>query len=218
VAVRALGTSSRRSSLVSRHATHGQGRRRQPRTAVVPQALQLSLRSMKYAVLVVALIVLAAGCASGTTPTSQTPSSSATASVDASPTVKPQLSNQLLGSLYLTAAQPFNEYTCRFLRAHGTSTDMTVWMPFARMYAGHLLAFADRLHSIDWNRKTRGEARRMTDALAVAEAAYREAAAKLYPRPFWKALDRTDSLDASVTQAANELRAALGLKAVRPCI
>src|SRR5215210_4957545 len=145
-------------------------------TAVVPQAMQPSLPSMRYAVL---FGILLAGC--GGQMSTGTASASATAFVGASATAKPQLSNQQLGTSYLTAARPFNEYTCRFLRRHGASTDVTLWMSFADMYAGQLRAFADRLQAIDWNRKTRDEARRMTDALAAAEAAYREAAAKVYP-------------------------------------
>jgi hypothetical protein len=168
---------------------------------------------MKYAFL---CGILLAGC--GGPMATGTAAPTATSFADTSPAAKPQLSNRQLGISYLTAAQPFNEYTCRFLKRHGTSTDVTIWMSFAQIYAGHLRGFADRLQAIDWNRKTRDEARRMTDALTAAEAAYREAAAKVYDRVFWRALERTDSFDASVSQAAGELRAALGLKPVRSCI
>ena len=172
-------------------------------------------RSMPmFRMIVCGLLLTACG---GSLP-SGTPSPSASPSANASPTKPPQPSNEQLARAYLTAVQPFNEYTCRFLERHGESDDMNVWQEFARTYTGHLAAFGDRLQAIDWNRNTRAEARGLIDALAVAEAGYREAATISRARAFWAALDETNTLDAGVTHAADALRVALGLKAVRPCI
>lgn len=160
--------------------------------------------------------ILLAGCANA--PVTQTGTPSLSPTPLASPTAEPQLTDRQLRSVYLSAVQPFNEFTCRFLRRHGTSTDMNTWMEFTVMYSSHIRAFADRVHAMDWNRKTRGEARRLTEALAAQELGYRFAARQQDPDTFWVALDATDALDAEVTRAADLLRGALSLKSVRPCI
>jgi hypothetical protein len=162
--------------------------------------------------------MLLAGCNSATLTPVVTPSTSPVTSPSTSPTAKPQLTSRQLIGMYLNAAQPINEFTCRFFKRHGTATDMATWMGFAVTYAGQIHAFADRLDAIDWNRKSRGEARLLVEELAAQEDGYRYAAGKRYPDPFWKALRATDALDANVTQAANVLRAALGMKSVSPCI
>jgi hypothetical protein len=162
--------------------------------------------------------MLLAGCSSAIITPPGTPSATPAALATPSPAAKPQLTNSQLAGKYLSAVQPINEFTCRFTKRHGTATDMDTWMTFAVMHVGQIHAFADRLHTIEWNRKTRGEARGLIEALAAQEEGYRYAATKRYPEFFWKALDATDGLDANVTEAANALRVALGIKSVPPCI
>jgi hypothetical protein len=161
--------------------------------------------------------MLPAGCSSAGIAPTGVPSSPPTPPANASPTAKPQLTDDQLRSSYLNAVRPFNEFTCRFLSVHGTSTDMNVWMDFAVAYSSQIRAFADRIDSTDWNPKTRDEARQLTDALAAQDVGYRYAAKQQDPDAFWAALDATDALDFEVTQAATILRRALGADSVPPC-
>jgi hypothetical protein len=161
--------------------------------------------------------MLLAGCNSAVITPTGAPSLSPTPLATASSTPEPQLTDAQLRTSYLNAAQPFNEFTCRFLRVHGTSTDMNVWMDFAVAYPSQIRAFEDRIRLTDWNRKTRGEASQLTDALAAQDVGYRYAAKQQDPDAFWEALDATDALDAEVTRAANVLRRALRAESVPPC-